>query len=115
MRCLPFLLLFVWSCDSKSLPKDVFTPEKMEAVLYDILRADDLVEFSSLKDSAYRQLSKRTALYDSVFQLHSINKDDYEKSMDFYESRPDLLKVILDSLHSRTDPARNTKIIVDSL
>ena len=96
------------------MPKEVFPPEKMEVVLYDIIRADELVDLSSLKDSTYRQLSKRTALYDSVFQLHSISKEDYDKSIQFYESRPDLLKVILDTLHSKTDPTKNIKV-VDSL
>src|SRR5688572_26923951 len=114
MRLLLFLLLLIGACKGESVPKDIFPPEKMEAVLYDIIRADEYVDHSSLADSTYRQLTKRTTLYDSVFHLHSINKKEYERSMKYYENRPDLLKVILDSLHSKTDPSKNVKV-VDSL
>jgi hypothetical protein len=106
--------LFIWACRGGDVPKGVFSQEKMEAVLYDIIRADEYADQSGLTDSAFRRPAMRMALYDSVFHLHSIDKKDYEKSMKFYESRPDLLKVILDSLHSKTDPAKNVKV-VDSL
>ncbi|GAA4747734.1 DUF4296 domain-containing protein [Flavisolibacter ginsenosidimutans] len=104
MRFLFLSLFFLFSC-SGEVPKGVLPPKKMEAVLYDVIRADEWVDFASLQDSTFRKFSKRTALYDSVFRLHSISKDDYRKSMSFYQGRPDLLKEILGSLKAKSDTA----------
>lgn len=105
MRILLLFLLVIFSC-SKPVPKGVFPPQKMEAVLYDVIRADELADFSTIMDSTYRNFSKRAALYDSIFHIHSISKEDYKKSMQFYQSRPDLLKEILDSLYTKTTPPK---------
>jgi len=104
MRFLFLPLFFLVSCAGE-VPKGVLPPKKMEAVLYDVIRADEWVDFASLQDSTFRKFSKRTALYDSVFRLHSISKDDYRKSMSFYQSRPDLLKEILGSIKAESDTA----------
>lgn len=104
MRRLFFLSLIIISCSSPT-PKNVFPPEKMEAVWYDIIRADELVDFSVIQDSTYRDFSKRSALYDSIFHIHQISKEGFQHSMSYYQGRPDLLKDILDALHKRTDPA----------
>ena len=91
------------SCSSDSIPKDVFPPKKMTAVLYDIVLADEWVDFTRMQDSSYLKFSKRASVYDSVFQLHGINKQQYQKSMAYYQSRPDLLKEILDSVKTKSD------------
>jgi Domain of unknown function (DUF4296) len=113
MRLLLLLSLFVLSCSNGSVPKDVFPQKKMTAVLYDIVLADEWVDFTRMHDSSYLKFSKRAAVYDSIFQLHGINKQQYQKSMAFYQSRPDLLKDILDSVKTKSDtiPARPAKKI----
>lgn len=103
MRLLLLLSFFVLSCSGNSVPKDVFPPQKMTSVLYDIVLADEWVDFTRMHDSTYMKFSKRAAVYDSVFQLHKINKEQYKKSMAYYQSRPDLLKAILDSVKSKSD------------
>ena len=100
------LLLFIFfllSCSGEAVPKDVFPPKKMTAVLYDIILADEWVDFARMQDSTFFKFSKRTAIYDSVFRIHGIKKEQYQKSMNFYQGRPDLLKQILDSLKSKAD------------
>lgn len=104
MRALFLFLLFLCSCSSE-IPKDVLPPQKMEVVLYDVIRADEWVDFARLSDSTFNRFSKRTALYDSVFRLQGINKEDYRKSLNFYQSRPDLLKEIWQSLRTKSDTA----------
>jgi hypothetical protein len=105
MRFLILLTIFICSCSGDAPPKDVMLPEKMEEVLYDIIRTDEWVDFAVLQDSTFRKFSKRTALYDSVFRLHSINKEDYRKSIAFYQTRPDLLKEIFAGLRTKSDTA----------
>ncbi len=105
MRFLLVLFLpFFFSC-SGDVPKGVLPPQKMEAVLYDIVRTDEWVDFARMGDSTFQPFSRRTALYDSVFRLHQISKEDYRKSMAFYQTRPDLLKEILQSLRTKSDTA----------
>lgn len=104
-RLSPFFLLLFWSCAGNDVPKGVLPPDKMEAVLYDVIRADEWVDFAVLQDSTFRNFSRRTALYDSVFRLHAINKEDYRNSVRFYQSRPDLLKGVLESLRTKSDTA----------
>lgn len=112
MRTLAFLLLFSFtSCSSDDVPKDVMPAEKMQAVLYDVILADELADFSSLQDSNYRNLGKRTVLYDSIFQSHRITKQLFQTSLKFYQSRPDLLRTILDSLHAKPDTIPRAKIV----
>ena len=120
IRIYLLLCLFIVSCSSDALPKDVFPPGKMESVLYDVIRADEWVDFSILRDSTYRNFGKRSALYDSIFHIHSITKENFRKSLEYYQNRPDLLKGILDSLHRKTDPSRIDsvkikKVVIDSL
>jgi hypothetical protein len=104
MRIL-FLFLFFFCACSGEVPKDVLPPKKMEAVLYDVIRTDEWVDFARLRDSTFQKFSKRTALYNSVFRMHSIKKEDYRKSMSFYQSRPDLLKEMLASMKAQSDTA----------
>jgi hypothetical protein len=113
MRLLLLLSFFVLSCSGNSVPKEVFPPKKMTAVLYDIVLADEWVDFTRMQDSSYLNFSKRAALYDSVFQLHNISKQQYQKSIAYYQSRPDLLKEILDSVKTKSDtiPAKPIKKI----
>lgn len=105
MRPCFFLFLFLFSCSSDGVPEGVMQPDKLEAVLYDVIRTDEWVDFAVLQDSTFRGFGKRAALYDSVFNLHAITKEDYRRSMAFYQSRPDLLKTVLDSLRVKSDTA----------
>jgi hypothetical protein len=40
-------------------------------------------------------------LYDTIFQLHSVKKEEFQSSLRFYQGRPDLLKEILEGLQKK--------------
>ena len=111
MRLLILFSILLLSCNKTTIPKDVLPPEKMEKVLFDVIRADELVDFSMLTDTSYNKFSRRTALYDSIFQLHVITKDQFKKSYSYYQNRPDLLKVMFDTLYARTDTTGKKQIV----
>lgn len=102
MRFFYLLAIFLSAC-SGDLPasKEVLSPDKLGVVLYDVVRADEMVDLLKMSDSTFRNFSKRTALYDSVLTLHGLTKTAFKKSLDYYESRPDLLKEILDDLQRK--------------
>jgi len=94
--------LLLISCSGSKVPKDVLPPQKMQAVLWDAMLADEMADYYVRKDSL-NALSKHAELYQQVFTIHKISKDDFKKSLRFYESHPDLLKPIFDSLQKKSE------------
>lgn len=68
--------------------------------MWDLMRADAYVLDFVMKDSSRNQKQESANLYERIFSLHATTKEAFQKSLAFYESRPDLLKPIADSLHS---------------
>ena len=96
-----FLFLFQSCVEKDKLPANVLSKNKMQSVLWDLLRADEFVVNNSTKDSALNIRDKSIELYDQVFRIHNITRDEFQKSLDYYQTRPDLLKVILDSISNQ--------------
>lgn len=101
---LPFfilLLFFVAGCirDNK-IPRGILPQNEMRKVLWDLMRADAYVSDFIAKDSARNSRTASDTLYQKVFAIHSTTQEIFRKSMEFYESRPDLLKTVMDSLRS---------------
>ena len=95
-----FFLFF--SCSNRDkVPADVLSPKKMQSVLWDMLRADQFVATYVVRDTALDKKKESIKLYEQVFRVHHISKEKFKKSVDFYQKRPDLLKVILDSIFNK--------------
>jgi hypothetical protein len=96
----PFLII---ACSGKNrIPKGVLSKEKMQVVLWDILRADEFVAgFVLPKDSTLDKKRESTLLYEQVFRIHQSSREEFKKSILFYQSHPSLFKIILDSLQAR--------------
>jgi hypothetical protein len=106
-------ILFVFSCSilffacssGNDVPGSVLPPKKMEAVFWDMFRADELAAQYKLTDTSKSLLQLHTELYDQVFSLHKISREEFNSSFRFYQSRPDLFKPMLESLTKRSDKA----------
>ena len=72
----------------------------MRKIMWDLMRADAFVTEFVMKDSTRDRKTESAILYEKVFAIHSTTQENFKKSMTFYESRPDLFKVITDSLRS---------------
>lgn len=68
--------------------------------MWDLMVADAYVSEYIQKDSSKNAPAESLRLYEQVFRLHATNRETFKKSMAFYQSKPDLLKVITDSLRS---------------
>jgi hypothetical protein len=102
MKCcavLISLMLALYSCKSKNdLPGDVMPPEKMQRVLWDVLRTDAYA-FNYIKNDSTKKTEAEVAKIETqVFSVHKISKEQFFKSYDFYKTHPDLMQVMLDSL-----------------
>ena len=96
------LLMFIlFSCNTITVPKDVLPEKKMRAVLWDMMRADEWVNYERNRDTAVNQVTRSKELYQQVFQINGITAAQFKKSFQFYQNHPDLLKPLLDSLQKR--------------
>lgn len=114
MKKLSFLVcfaVFILACsDRDKVPKGILPKQKMQEVIWDILRAGELLEGYVFKDTTPNKTNMALQWYDSIYALHHISKADFDRSYDYYRTHPELMKVILDSLSKKTVPPE----IVDS-
>lgn len=93
-----FFIVFMGSC-AGSLPKDVLPPEKMEQVLWDVARGGEYA--SGYLYPKYPATSKMTIdhnLLNEILRAHHITKKQFDKSLDFYQKKPEMLLRVLDSI-----------------
>src|ERR1044071_7060325 len=114
MRYLVFIsfLVSVFGCvrDDK-VPKNIIPQNEMRKIMWDLMRADAYVSDFIMKDSTKNKNTESGILYEKVFAIHSTTQEAFKKSMSFYESRPDLLKVISDSLKSDEKRAQESNYL----
>ncbi len=101
MRWLPYVFLFFsFSCTSPDdVPKKILPVNKMRTVLWEVMQADEAVNYYYLRDTSLNRAKKAEELYQKVLVMHNISYEEFNKSFGYYQSRPDLLKQILDSMH----------------
>jgi Domain of unknown function (DUF4296) len=84
-------------------------------VMWDMIQADRFASQFLGKDSLQHVKTETFKLYEEVFQLHKITKDEFVHSYKFYLSRPDINKVLFDSLSSWSNRQRADMYKTDSL
>ena len=98
---LAFVLLVAVSCGQKNrIPPEVIPQERMYKIMWDLMRADVFITDFLSRDSTKKLAAARDTLYEQVFRIHTTNRETFYKSLSFYQGRPDLLKIITDSLRS---------------
>ena len=103
MRFFLFIILttLTFGCiRDKKIPNDVLKQNEMRKIMWDLIRADAYVTNFIMKDSTKNQKEESVALYEKIFDIHSTTKEAFQKSLTFYQGRPDLFKAISDSLRS---------------
>lgn len=104
------LLLFCSSCNNKAeVPEGILPTEKMEQILLDMVRADEIINRQIYVDSVYKTMGGRTRIYQDVFTKHKLTREQFQKSLNFYQNRPDLLKIVLDSMQSEVKRAEQKR------
>ena len=91
--------IFITSCNNNSqIPSDVIKPPQMQDILWDMIRGDVLAQEITKSDSTRNIKNESFAVTQKIFLIHHINRDKFEKSIDFYSEHPRLLKIIFDSI-----------------
>ena len=98
-------------------------PEKMEDVLWDVMRMQFLAEEKALVDTTMTQEEQLNVLTHKVFAIHKITSKKFEDSYNWYVKHPTVLKRIFDSMQVKKQQAFDNKhkieeseeLLVDSL
>jgi hypothetical protein len=102
------ILLAVSSCSDKNkIPAGILPHDKMEAVMWDVIQSEQYSAAYLAKDSAHINLKlENLRLYDEVFRLHKVSREEFLKSYQYYMGRADLAQVLFDSLLSKGNRLR---------
>ena len=74
----------------------------MQELMWDMLRADVfLIDYAGKGDTAFNRSKESIAFYQKVLTLHNTSKDEFKKSLDWYQQHPKEMKIILDTLQGR--------------
>ena len=97
------ILTFI-SCGKKqNTPAYVLSPLKMRLIFTDAFKADEMAGYYMIHDTTYSGLKKHVEMYNTIFQIHHVTKDQFKRSLEYYEAHPVLLKAMLDSIQIITD------------
>lgn len=85
--------------DRSAIPKNIIQPDSMQKIMKDVIIAGVYSDQYITRDTLKRDKRKANeVLMENVFRLHHITRDEFQESLSFYESRPDLNKMLFDSL-----------------
>src|ERR1035437_2174827 len=94
-----FIVYITLSCNGKTETKMEALPfDTMKIVIWDLLNADEWNNLQLQKDTALRRTKNNLKLYQKVFAIHHIDKDNFYYSYKFYEEHPDRMKILMDTL-----------------
>jgi hypothetical protein len=101
-------ILLIAGCSEKdSIPSGVIGKEEMGEILWDMMQADQYAAGYVVKDSASVNVKTETLkLYEEVFRLHKVSRDEFRKSFQFYQDHPDITRTLFDSLIARGNRQR---------
>lgn len=94
-----FLLLILAACSSSPVPRGILPPDKMQKVVYDLIRIDEFLNNFVFKDTTIDIKKKRSTLYEQAFKVHNTTRKQFYSSYKYYQEHPDLQKDLFDSLH----------------
>ena len=93
------LSFIIPACIQKNkVPKTILAQKDMTLVMWDLIKADQYVYNHATNDSSFDKKQESIKLYEQVFRIHRTSREEFEKSLAFYQTRPDLLKAVIDSL-----------------
>lgn len=93
-----YLITFISCGNNNKIPKGVLMPDKMQAVLWDVIKADAYTAEIIKKDSSKNGTTENLKLQKEIFAIHQITKAAFFKSYDYYKTNPGQLKIIMDSI-----------------
>jgi hypothetical protein len=110
MRIVFFMLMiiFLQACSKNASREDVMPSEKMQLVMWDMIRADVLATELSRKDSSLDREKENIKLQKKVFFDHKISREIFRESFDYYTKNPAVMKIMMDSMIAKQNRMKPT-------
>jgi len=97
-----FMLILCIACTGNGVPGGVLPKDKMEAVIWDMIQADQYCHEYVIKDSLKKNIGEeRLKLYERVFRMHQTTREEFDKSYAYYSTHPKLMQDVFDSLSTK--------------
>lgn len=110
-----FLIFLMTNCTNSIKPIGVMAAPKMQLILWDLLKADEYLNEAREVGFGRNADSAAEALYQKVFLIHDTDKESFQKSLAYYQGRPDLSKPLFDSVMAMGERENRLYIVADSL
>lgn len=96
VRCTP---------EDKKLPREILPVDSMKIIVWNLIEAGDYATSLKEKDTTIKSLD--TKYFSEVLKLHHLNKDNFFKSFNFYQTHPYFNNVLFDSINAYASRQRN--------
>jgi hypothetical protein len=101
------ILMIAGCTDKDKVPSGILPKEEMGNILWDMIQADQFSSIYMIKDTPRINLkTEDLRLYQQVFRMHQVSRDEFRKSLQYYEDRPELIRTVFDTLLSRGNRLR---------
>ena len=108
MGVLIVCLIAAGCSDKDGIPRGILPKDKMEEVMWDMAQADQYAALYLAKDSAHiDQKTETMRLYEEVFRLHHVTREEFGKSYRYYLDHPALSQQLFDSVIARGSRVRS--------
>ena len=105
-----FIVFFlsIISCGKKK--SDLLSVNEMKVVMWDVLNADSWYTQTAMRDTTGKLHKQNIVWYQQIFLQHDITKEQFYRSYHYFESNPDKMKVLMDSVEAY---GLRTKMAID--
>lgn len=88
------------ACTPAATGKKPIEANQMKQVIWDLMKAGEWYNYIIANDSTLKNKKEDIRLYEQVFSVHGITKDQFYTSYKYYESHPVEFKLLLDSVEA---------------
>lgn len=100
---LVFMFFFIVCACSNSVktPSHILTFEQMQKVTWECIQTDEYLINYVFRDSSIHKDSISAVYYEKIFSLNKTNKKQFFESLNYYQSKPDVYKKLMDTISVR--------------
>jgi hypothetical protein len=110
------VIIIVASCTGKDkIPNNVLPKDKMQAVLWDVLRADAFAFNFVTKDSTKKPEAELAKLQQQIFAVHKVTRESFYSSYNYYLAHPRIMLPLLDTMTNKYTKAKYESKAVKSI
>src|SRR5688572_18470335 len=100
-------VLYAACANNSEIPKEIVPQAKMEKIMWDMLQADRFAnDFIDKPGDTIDNKAEKFKVYQQVFKVHGITREEFLKSYKFYLSRPDITRTMFDSISAQAERRR---------